>query len=64
MNQTNKKTSGLFQYLEKKRADKQAFLESIETGVYNRNHISHILETMKLLDSLYRSADIKKEIEL
>ncbi|MBQ8309605.1 MAG: Gfo/Idh/MocA family oxidoreductase [Clostridia bacterium] len=42
----------------------EAFLESIDTGVYNRNHISHILETMKLLDSLYRSADIKKEIEL
>ena len=42
----------------------EAFLESIETGVYNRNHISHILETMKLLDALYRSAEEKRELTL
>ncbi len=42
----------------------EAFLESVDTGIYNRNHISRILETMKLLDSLYRSAEQKKEIEV
>jgi len=42
----------------------EAFLESIDTGVYNRNHISNILETMKLLDSLYRSAELGKELEV
>ena len=38
------------------------FFRSIETGEKNRNHIDNILESMKLLDSLYASADIKKEI--
>ena len=33
MSQTTKKTSGLSQYIEKKRADKQAFLESIADTV-------------------------------
>ena len=42
----------------------EAFIESIKTGVRNRNHISNILETMKLLDTLYRSSEIGKEIEL
>lgn len=41
-----------------------AFLESIETGVKNKNNIENILETMKLLDSLYASSNIEKEIEL
>lgn len=45
------------------REDK-AFLESIKTNVKNRNNIENILETMKLLDFLYASSDIKKEIEL
>ena len=38
------------------------FLCSIETGEKNRNYIDNILESMKLLDSLYASADIQKEI--
>jgi len=42
----------------------RAFLESIETGVKDRNHIDNILETMKLLDCLYASAALGKEIEL
>ena len=46
------------------RREDEAFLESIETGVRNRNHISHILETMKLLDALYRSAEAKKELQI
>ena len=41
----------------------EAFIESITTGVKNRNHIDNILESMKLLDALYASADAKKELE-
>ena len=33
-----------------------AFLKAIYTGEKNRNHISNILESMKLLDNLYQSA--------
>ena len=38
-----------------------AFLESIDTGVKNRNHIDNILESAKLLDALYQSAEKKQE---
>ena len=41
-----------------------AFIESIETGVKNRNNIDYILESAKLLDSLYASAAQRKEIVL
>jgi len=47
-------------YLEESRA----FIESINTGVKTRSHIDNVLETAKLLDTLYSSSDIKKEIEL
>lgn len=40
------------------------FILSTETLEKNRNHIDNILESMKLLDALYASADIKKEVEL
>ena len=40
------------------------FLKSIKTGEKNRNHIDNILESAKLLDSLYESAKVRKEIEL
>lgn len=46
------------------RCEDAAFLESIESGVKNRNHIDNILESAKLLDYLYRSAEIKEEIKL
>lgn len=42
----------------------QAFMESIATGQPNRNHIDNILESAKLLDCLYESAKLKKEIAL
>ena len=41
-----------------------AFFESVRTGEKNRNNIDNILESMKLLDYLYRSAEVRKEIEL
>ncbi|MBE6612396.1 MAG: Gfo/Idh/MocA family oxidoreductase [Ruminococcaceae bacterium] len=40
------------------------FLKSIETGVKNRNNVDNILESMKLLDALYKSAEEKREIAL
>ena len=40
------------------------FFNSIETGIANRNHIDNILESAKLLDRLYASADISEEIKL
>ena len=40
----------------------KAFIESITTGEKNRNHIENILESAKLLDSLYKSAEIKGEV--
>ena len=42
----------------------RAFLESARTGEKNRSNIDNILESAKLLDSLYESARIRKEIKL
>ena len=41
-----------------------AFIESISTGEKNRNNIENILESMKLLESLYVSSEKGKEVEL
>ena len=41
----------------------KAFAASIETGVKTRSYIDNILESMKLLDALYASADAKKEVD-
>ena len=41
----------------------KALAESIETGVKTRSYIDNILESMKLLDALYASADAKKEVD-
>jgi predicted dehydrogenase len=43
--------------------ESEAFLESIETGVKTRSHIDNVLESAKLLDYLYVSADNHKEID-
>ena len=40
------------------------FLNSIDTGIKDRNNIENILESAKLLDSLYASAEKKEEIRL
>ena len=40
----------------------KAFLEAIDNEEKTKTHIDNILETMKLLDTLYQSSDIKKEI--
>lgn len=44
------------------RSEDEAFLAAIRTGDKTRNHIDYVLETAKLLDTLYQSADQKKEI--
>ena len=44
--------------------ESRAFIESCNSGIKNRSHIDNILESAKLLDVLYKSAEIKKEIEL
>ena len=41
-----------------------AFLEAIDKGEKDRNNIDNILESAKLLDTLYKSAEIKKEVAL
>jgi len=38
------------------------FFRSIDSGIKNKNNIDNILETMKLLDALYASAEKKGEI--
>ena len=40
------------------------FFKSIDSGVKNRNHIDNILESARLLDSLYASAEKKQELKL
>ncbi len=42
----------------------KAFVEAISTGEKTRSHISNVLRTMKMLDTLYKSADAQKEIEI
>ena len=44
-------------------AEDRAFIDAVKTGEKNRNYIDNILESMKLLDYLYRSAAQGKEVE-
>jgi hypothetical protein len=41
----------------------EAFIESLYTGEKTRSHIDNVLESAKLLDALYQSAEVRKEIE-
>ena len=41
-----------------------AFLEACQSGVKTKSHIDNILESAKLLDSLYQSAELGKEVAL
>lgn len=42
----------------------KAFIESITTGIKNRSNIDNVLESARMLDLLYQSAAVKKEISL
>ena len=44
--------------------ENKAFVESIRTGVKDRNHIDYVLESALLLDKLYESAALKREVVL
>ena len=44
------------------RKENEAFLESIHTGVKTQSHIDNILESAKLLDALYQSAEKREEV--
>ena len=44
------------------RREDYAFLEEIESGVKDRNNIANILESAKLLDALYQSAGLGREV--
>ena len=44
------------------REEDAAFIESCKSGVKNRNNVENILESMKLLDALYRSSECGHEI--
>ncbi len=44
------------------RLEDEAFIESVRTGVKGRCHIDNILESAKLLDGLYASAEKKQEV--
>ena len=39
-----------------------AFIEAIDKGEKDRNYIDNILESAKLLDTLYKSAELKEEV--
>lgn len=41
----------------------KAFLNAIDTGVKDRNHIDFILESARLLDALYQSSNENKELK-
>ena len=40
----------------------EAFIQSIKTGIKDKNHIDYVLESARLLDALYESAEQQKEI--
>jgi predicted dehydrogenase len=42
--------------------ESKAFLNSVRSGIRDRNNIEQVLETAKLLDALYQSANDRKEI--
>ncbi len=42
----------------------KAFLEAIDSGEVTKTNIVHILESMKLLETIYASADANREIDL
>ena len=46
------------------RVEDAAFIQSLYTGEKTRSHIDNVLETARLLDALYASAAVRKEIDL
>ena len=44
--------------------EQEAFFEAIDSGVKSRGHIDYVLESAKLIDALYESAEKKQEVQL
>ena len=44
--------------------ESEAFIESVTTGVKNRSNIEYVLESARLLDALYESAEKHRELKL
>ena len=42
----------------------KAFFESVRSGVKNRSHIDYVIETAKVMDAIYASAECGKEVTL
>ena len=62
--QTLEKTTTSHEIPQQHAEEDRAFINCIKTGVKDRNYIDNILESMKLLDALYASAEAKKEVTL
>ena len=45
------------------KCENEAFIESFHTGVKNKANIDNIVESMKLLDALYRSSELGEEVK-
>ncbi len=61
---TLEKVEPLYDIPDQYTCEDRAFLEAIRTGEHTRTHIDHILESAKLLESLYASAEQKAELHL
>ena len=39
------------------KAESEAFIKSVDSGIKDKNHIDYVLESAKLLELLYESSD-------
>lgn len=46
------------------RSESEAFLHSVQTGEKNRANIENVMESAKLIDAIYRSAEQGKEVQV
>lgn len=63
-NNTLQKTEFSYNIPDHFRCEDEAFLKATRTGEHTKTYIGEILESAKLLDALYRSAEKKRELEL
>lgn len=42
----------------------KAFASSVQSGIKNNNHIENVMELQRTLDTIYRSAELKREVVL
>ncbi len=63
-NNTLQKTEFSYNIPDHFRCEDEAFLKATRTGEHTKTYIGEILESAKLLDALYQSAEKKRELEL